>query len=124
MLAVALGALAPKGRLLQMGYISEYPHNPDAAEETAAHDLKTADLFWKKETVTRRGGDQTIYGNAWPSDFSEVLPCKDRVLGLFEEGKLKSLVDDTHFEGLEAVPAAIEHMLSGTTIGKVVIKIQ
>ena len=84
MLAAALGALAPKGRLLQIGYISEYPHNPNAAEETAAHDLKTADLFWQKETVKRGVNDgQTIYGNAWLSDFSAVMPCKERVLGLY-----------------------------------------
>lgn len=46
-----------------------------------------------------------------------------RLRAVYNEGKLKSLVDDTPFEGLEAVPAAIEHMLSGTTIGKVVVKI-
>ena len=30
---------------------------------------------------------------------------------------------ETTFEGLESVPVAVEHMLSGTTIGKVVVKI-
>ena len=121
MLAAALEALAPDGRLLQIGYISEYPHNDRAGDEAAAHDLATPNLFWNKETVRR--GDQVIYGNAWPSDFSEVAPCKERVLGLFESGQLTSLVDETPFEGLESVPAAVEHMLSGTTIGKVVVKI-
>ena len=121
MLAAALEALAPDGRLLQIGYISEYPHNDRAGDEAAAHDLATPNLFWNKETVRR--GDQVIYGNAWPSDFSEVMPCKERVLGLFESGQLTSLVDETPFEGLESVPAAVEHMLSGTTIGKVVVKI-
>ena len=70
MLQASLGALGPKGKLLQIGYISEYPHNPEAAAETAAHGLDTSNLFWKKETIAR--GDQTIIGNAWP-DFSAIV---------------------------------------------------
>ena len=120
MLQASLGALGPKGKLLQIGYISEYPHNPEAAAETAAHGLDTSNLFWKKETIER--GEQTIIGNAWP-DFSAIVGCKDRVLSLFHDGELRSLVDERPFEGLDAVPAAIDHMLSGTTVGKVVVKI-
>jgi NADPH-dependent curcumin reductase CurA len=33
-------------------------------------------------------------------------------------------VDDSRvFEGLESIPDAIEHMLSGTTVGKVVVRL-
>ncbi|KAH8065705.1 prostaglandin reductase [Aureococcus anophagefferens] len=96
-----------RGKLLQIGYISEYPHNPEAAAETAAHGLDTSNLFWKKETIAR--GDQTIIGNAWP-DFSAIVGCKDRVLSLFHDGELRSLVDERPFEGLDAVPAAIDHI--------------
>lgn len=60
----------------QVGYISEYPHNPDRAAETAAHDLETSSLFWKAETIQR--GKQTIYGNAWPKDFAAVAGCAAR----------------------------------------------
>ena len=123
MLQIALDNLAPKGRLLQIGYISEYPHNPEAKAESSKNELDASDLFWNSKTIKR--GDQIIYGNAWPKDFESVANYKDRVLGLFEEGKLKSLVDDTEeFVGLESVTEAIKHMLSSKTIGKVVVRIQ
>ena len=123
MLQTALDALAPKGRLLQVGYISEYPHNPDAGAEIAKHEgVDTASLFWKAETVQR--GEQTIYGNAWPKDFGAVAGCKDRVLALHAEGKLVSLVDGAReFHGVSEVAEAVDYMLSGAAIGKVVVKI-
>lgn len=122
MLQTALDALASDGRLLQVGYISEYPHNPDAIEESSKNEFDASELFWKSKTVQR--GQQTIYGNAWPKDYGAVAGSKDRVLGLFAEGKLKSLVDNApEFTGLESVSDAISHMLSGTTIGKVIVKI-
>eukprot|EP00560_Eucampia_antarctica_P010036 CAMPEP_0197830082 /NCGR_PEP_ID=MMETSP1437-20131217/6671_1 /TAXON_ID=49252 ORGANISM="Eucampia antarctica, Strain CCMP1452" /NCGR_SAMPLE_ID=MMETSP1437 /ASSEMBLY_ACC=CAM_ASM_001096 /LENGTH=394 /DNA_ID=CAMNT_0043432223 /DNA_START=22 /DNA_END=1206 /DNA_ORIENTATION=+ len=122
MLQTALDCLAQKGRLLQIGYISEYPHNPEAETETSKNEIDAADIFWNKKTIRR--GDQIIYGNAWPSDFSTVEGSKDRVLRLFAEKQLVSLVDDAkEFVGLESVSEAIEHMLSGSTIGKVVVEI-
>merc|ERR1719201_3137794 len=60
MLQTALEHLKEDGRLLQVGYISEYPHNPDRDAESASHELEAISLFWKSETVTR--GKQTIYG--------------------------------------------------------------
>lgn len=123
MLQIALDNLAPAGRLLQIGYISEYPHNPDAELESSKNELNAAEIFWKSQTIQR--GKQMIYGNAWPKDFAVIGLCKDRVLGLFAEGKLKSVVDDTadEFVGLGSVSKAINHMLSGKTVGKVVVKI-
>ena len=148
----------------QVGYISEYPHNPDRAAETAAHDLETSSLFWKAETIQR--GKQTIYGNAWPKDFAAVAGCagpdtrtssdpvpsdlvsvglrwrcasparhrcrrpcvpgrcKQRVLDLHASGQLAALVDEKRtFAGLESVADAIEYMLSGEAVGKVVVRI-
>jgi len=122
MLQTALNALAPKGRLLQIGYFSEYPHNPNRAEEASKHSEDSASLFWKAQTVHR--GEQTIYGNAWPKDFSKLAGCKNRVLSLHAEGKLVSLVDVAKdFCGLSAVSDAIDYMLTGKAIGKVVVRI-
>lgn len=54
--------------------------------------------------------------------FQSIVDCKSKVFQLFAEGKLKVLLDDSQtFEGLESIPDAIEHMLSGSTIGKVVV---
>lgn len=122
MLQTALDNLSPEGRLLQIGYISEYPHNPKAATESSKNDVDASEIFWKGQTIQR--GKQTIYGNAWPKDYSLLGKSKDRVLELFTDKKLKSLVDDTKvFNGLESVSHAIDHMLGGQTIGKVVVKI-
>lgn len=126
MLETALDCLAPEGRLLQIGYISEYPHADDAvadddAEETEKADVgfDVAEIFWKRQTVRR--GKQTIYGNAWPSDVGE---SPGRVVDLYEKGALRSVVDETRtFAGLDDIPDAIEHMLGGTTMGKVVVEI-
>jgi len=120
MLKASLEALGPKGRLLQIGYISEYPHNGGAEQEAAQHDLEAGDLFWKRKTVQR--GEQVIIGNAWP-DFSKVATSKGRVLSLFRDGQLRSIVDEVPFDGLASVSTALDHMLSGNTVGKVVVKI-
>jgi NADPH-dependent curcumin reductase CurA len=121
MLQIALDQLAPEGRLLQVGYISEYPHNPEANVETSKNDVDASELFWKSQTIQR--GKQTIYGNAWPKDYGTVAESKGRVLKLFAEKKLTSLIDDTEFSGLDSVSDAINHMLSGNSIGKVIVKV-
>ena len=86
MLQTVLEHLKEDGRLLQVGYISEYPHNPARGEESAANELEASALFWGSETITR--GKQTIYGNAWPKDFGAVAGCKQRVLELHARGAL------------------------------------
>jgi len=122
MLQTVLEHLKDDGRLLQVGYISEYPHNPAREQETASNELEASSLFWKSETITR--GKQTIYGNAWPKDFAAVAGCKQRVLDLHASGELVALVDGKRsFDGLESVADAIEYMLSGEAVGKVVVRI-
>lgn len=122
MLRVVLDHLKEDGRLLQVGYISEYPHNPNRDAESASHELEASSLFWKSETISR--GKQTIYGNAWPKALGAVAGCKQRVLDLHANGVLVALVDEKRtFEGLESVADAIEYMLSGEAVGKVVVRI-
>ena len=50
----------------------------------------------------------------------KVVPSMDVTAEIC--AKLESLVDEVHFEGLESVPDAMDHMLSGATVGKVVVK--
>ncbi|OEU10065.1 NAD(P)-binding protein [Fragilariopsis cylindrus CCMP1102] len=109
-LQIALDNLSPEGRILQVGYISEYPHNNSNEDDT---DTDTEITSKKKERLNASEYYKLIAG------------CKDRVLDLYAKGKLKSLVDDTpKFVGLESVSDALEHMLSGKTTGKVVVEIQ
>ena len=124
MLQTALDHLADDGRLLQVGAISEYPHNPAAADEGARNELDALSLFWEGKTVKR--GAQTLYGNAWPREnaLAAMRACKERVLARHAAGELVALVDDAEaFIGLERTSDAIAHMLSGKTTGKVVVKI-
>ena len=124
MLQTALDHLADDGRLLQVGAISEYPHNPAAADEGARNELDALSLFWEGKTVKR--GAQTLYGNAWPREnaLAAMRTCKERVLARHAAGELVALVDDAEaFIGLERTSDAIAHMLSGKTTGKVVVKI-
>lgn len=63
-LDAALGSLAPAGRLLIVGYISEYPHNSEPLPH--AHGDLAERLFWSGEEELR--GEQRIRGNVWPKD--------------------------------------------------------
>ena len=46
---------------------------------------------------------------------------KQRLFDLYYDGKLEAWVDPTQFKGVAAVPDAMEFMLSGQALGKVVI---
>lgn len=60
-----LDNLSKHGRMLVVGYISEYPHvNPDDGKAEGSRGLPPAhELFWKRQTV--HIDDKTIYGNVW-----------------------------------------------------------
>jgi len=119
MLATALGHLAPAGKLVMVGYISEYPHNAGREAETKASlaaGVDSADLFWGGKNMKR--GEQTIFGKLGFSAAS-----RQRVYDLHEQGELTALVDTARtFKGVDDVSAAVTYMLSGQAIGKVVVE--
>jgi NADPH-dependent curcumin reductase CurA len=49
--------------------------------------------------------------------------ARARLFALYREGKLKVCLDERRFTGLEGVFDAIEHLLSGASMGKVVAEI-
>ncbi len=51
-----------------------------------------------------------------------MATARKRVFALHAEGKLQAWIDPQEFTGLSAVPDAIEYMLSGKSIGKVVVR--
>jgi len=66
--------------------------------------------------------DRTVIGQVWPSDPRAIRRCKKRVFDLFAEGKLVAWVDVSHgFRGVEGVADAVDYMLQGKHVGKVVI---
>lgn len=60
----------------------------------------------------------------WPKDRADTLRCKARVFDLHACGELQAWVDGSAaFEGVESIPDAVDHMLSGRCVGKVVVRL-
>jgi hypothetical protein len=75
------------------------------------------------KTVELEGGGSLI-GNVWGDSFaSGILPSvREELNALHAAGEIQALVDTTaSFAGIEAVPGAVEHMLSGASAGKVTV---
>ncbi|GBF92774.1 hypothetical protein Rsub_05393 [Raphidocelis subcapitata] len=115
--------LAPGGKLLQVGYISEYPHAlpPGAPVGAGGEGVPLDALFWGGKRVELPWG-RTIFGQVWPSDPKEILRAKRRVFDLYASGQLLSWTDLSHgFRGVDQIPDAVDYMLEGGHVGKVVI---
>lgn len=54
-------------------------------------------------------------------DRSKTQAAKQRLFDRFYNGTIKALVDKKTFAGVEAVPDAVDYMLTGQAIGKVVV---
>lgn len=101
--------LAVRGRLVVVGFISEYAKNPEIITQSRIYHK----LFWKAASVR---------GFLMPHYAKYMVEARDRLLDLFYRGKIKVAVDPTEFKGIESIPAAIEYLLSGKNCGKVVVK--
>eukprot|EP00879_Flechtneria_rotunda_P009564 GHRR01010010.1.p1 GENE.GHRR01010010.1~~GHRR01010010.1.p1 ORF type:complete len:380 (+),score=128.42 GHRR01010010.1:157-1296(+) len=120
--AAILPHLAAGGRLLQVGYISEYPHAGTGAAEAANEaNVPITELFWGGKSLELAEG-RKIIGQVWPKDVAAIRRCKQRVFKLHEQGKLQAWVDVNHgFRGVEQIPDAVDYMLKGSHTGKVVV---
>ena len=131
-----------------VGYISEYPHAasypalrapPQPAAAAAAGDTAgpapqqqqeqpqlppSAELFWGGRTVELPGG-RVAYGSVWPRERADTLRCKGELFRLYDEGELDVWVDGggAAFSGLERVADAVDYMLTGQALGKVVVSL-
>jgi len=122
MFQTALEHLKPAGRLILVGYISEYPHNeePVAANHAGSHVYDLADIFWKQKlevTETK----QTICGKLYPS-MESAVEAREEVQRMLEDKQITAVVDDREFVGVDSVVEAVEYMLSGAALGKVVVR--
>ena len=66
-------------------------------------------------------GERTLFGSVWPKDRSKLQDTKRRLFSRFEEGSIRAVVDDRKFEGLESTADAVDYMLTGQALGKVVV---
>ncbi len=102
--------LADMGRLVVCGRTYE----AGRAFENVVQPRPTAKLYFKSASI--RGFMSRHYQDRWPD-----AVC--RILDLYERGKLTVFVDPIPFKGLESIPDAVEHLLSGKNLGKVVVRI-
>lgn len=105
---VFLDHLAPRGRLVISGHTSDF----DQPDVPVLQSRLYRKLYWKSASV--RGFMNPLY----PEFFDAAAR---RILEMYYEGKLQVLVDPTPFKGLESAADAVEHLLAGRNIGKVVI---
>jgi hypothetical protein len=101
--------LAVRGRLVAIGFISEYAKNPELVSQPRIYHK----LFWKAASVR---------GFLMPHYIEYMVEARDRLLDLFYAGKIEVAVDPTEFRGIESIPAAVEYLFSGKNCGKVVVK--
>jgi NADPH-dependent curcumin reductase CurA len=102
--------LAHRGRLVISGHTSDF----DRPEEDVPHPRIYRKLYWKSASV--RG----FQNPAFPEFFDDA--CR-RVLELYYAGALRVLVDPTPFVGVGSVADAVEHLLAGRNLGKVVVRL-
>ena len=101
--------LAVRGRLVVVGFISEYANNVEQITQQRIYHQ----LFWKAASVRCF---------LMPHYKEYIAEARDRILNLFYTDKLKVAVDPTQFQGIESIPNALEYLLSGQNCGKVVVR--
>ncbi|MGF7153426.1 zinc-binding dehydrogenase [Novosphingobium gossypii] len=106
-----LDNVAPHGRVVVGGAASDLEGRPEiVTAPRIAHKL-----YYKGASV--RGFMNGLLAPFWP-------PARDEVFGLYREGKLKVRFDEEHFVGLPGVFDAVERLLSGRSMGKVIVDLR
>lgn len=101
--------LAIRGRLVVVGFISEYGKTVEELTQPRIYHQ----LFWKAASV--RGFLMPLYQEY-------VAEARDRLLNLFYSGELQVSVDPTQFNGIESISTAVKYLLDGQNCGKVVVR--
>ncbi|XP_021070204.1 prostaglandin reductase 3 [Mus pahari] len=118
MFDLAVNALATKGRLIVIGFISGY-QSPTGLSPVKAGVLPAKLL---KKSASLRGFFLNHY-------FSKYQAAMERLLDLYTRGDLVCEVDLGHlapngrFIGLESVFQAVDYMYTGKNIGKLVVEL-
>lgn len=103
--------LAVKGRLIISGYTSEVGKPWEQVTSPRIYQK----LYFRSASVR-------AFINP---HFEEFHPdAAERLIGMYQRDEIEVFVDPVTFTGLEDVPAAVEHLLSGKNLGKVVVKLE
>lgn len=108
MFDVALEHLAVRGRLVIIGYITEYLDVPEAV---------TAPRIYTK-LLSKSASVRSMF---LPHFFRQAPEHLTRLLEMMRAGALQVAIDPAEFRGLEAVADAVEHLHSGRSWGKVIV---
>lgn len=101
--------LAIRGRLIVVGFISEYGQNIEPVLQPRIYHQ----LLWKAASIR---------GFLMPMYREYMSEARDRLFDLFYSGQIKVAVDPSQFNGIESIPAAVDYLLGGKNCGKVVVK--
>lgn len=103
--------LAVRGRLVIIGYITEYLSTPEA--------ITSPRIYFKLlgKSASLRGMFLLHFIKAIPEHML-------RLTELYQSGKLQAEVDPTPFVGVEQAADAVEHLHSGKSSGKVVVRFE
>nr|XP_061801945.1 prostaglandin reductase-3-like [Nerophis lumbriciformis] len=102
--------IAPLGRVLVSGYASEIVAGAQPVLQPRIYEK----LYWKGASVR---------GFMNPLLASYHRDAADRLFAMMADGQLRVVTDPTVFDGLESVPEAAAHMMSGKNIGKTVLRL-
>lgn len=106
---VCVNNLAVRGRLIVVGFISEYTEQLEVVNQPRIYEK----IFWKGASV--RGFLMPLY-----QEYS--LEARNRLFDLLESGQIKVVIDSTKFRGIESIPSAVDYLLGGKNCGKVVVQ--
>ena len=107
---LALRNLNTRGRLLVIGYVSEYV---DGLEDVTGPRVY-ATLLQKSASI------RAFFLPHFARDYAEHV---QKLVGLTQSGQLRVEIDERPFEGVGQVVEAVEHLHSGASRGKVVVRL-
>jgi NADPH-dependent curcumin reductase CurA len=107
---LALRQLAVKGRLLCIGYVSEYVDGVEAVRRPRIY-------------TQLLGRSASVHGFFLPHYREHFREHTVELLGLVRSGGLEVAIDAAAFEGVRSVVDAVEYLHSGQSRGKVVVKL-
>lgn len=106
-----LANLANHGRLVVGGAAADLDGRPEiVTSPRIAHAI-----YYKGASV--RGFMNGLLTPLWPE-------ARERIFAMYRDGTIKVTLDDVPFHGVEGVFDAVEHLLSGASMGKVVVALQ
>lgn len=101
--------LAHHGRLLSIGYVSEYEDGPEAVVSERIY----------TSLIPRSA---SIHGFFLPHFAKYFGTHVKKLMRLQRSGVIDVLIDDRSFTGVDAIPDAVDHLQSGESMGKVVVR--